>query len=89
MAGSLLVSITDPDVYLAGASGGVYSLIASHLANIISNWAEMEFAGLRLATFLLVAGVDIGIAVYSRHFTATPTKVLVLAPLGAFLELYK
>ena len=77
MAGSLLVSITDPDVYLAGASGGVYSLIASHLANIISNWAQMEFAGLRLATFLVVAGVDIGIAVYSRHFTAAPTKVLV------------
>jgi len=79
VAGSLLVSITDPDVYLAGASGGVYSLIASHLANIISNWAEMEFAGLRLATFLVVAGVDIGIAVYSRHFTNTPTKVSYMA----------
>lgn len=87
MAGSLLVSITDPDVYLAGASGGVYSLIASHLANIISNWAEMEFAGLRLTTFLLVAGVDIGIAVYSRHFTNSPTKVLVAGPLGSIKAL--
>ena len=81
----MLVSITDPEVYLAGASGGVYSLITSHLANIISNWSEMEFAGLRLATFLVVAGVDIGIAVYSRHFTNTPTKVLV----PTFIKLYK
>ena len=76
------MSITDPEVYLAGASGGVYSLITSHLANIISNWSEMEFAGLRLATFLVVAGGDIGIAVYSRHFTNTPTKVLLSTPLG-------
>ena len=78
MAGSLLVSLTDPSVYLAGASGGVYSLIAAHLANIIANWAEMEFAGLRLATFLLVAGVDVGVAVYSRHYSNSVTKVATL-----------
>ena len=35
-----------------------------------------------MATFLVVAGVDIGIAVYSRHFTNTPTKVLLSTPLG-------
>ena len=44
-AGSLATSVTDPDVYLAGASGGVYALIAAHLANVIFNWGEMEFPG--------------------------------------------
>lgn len=35
LAGSLATSITDPDVRLAGASGGVYSLITAHVASII------------------------------------------------------
>lgn len=34
-AGSLATSLTDPKVYLAGASGGVYALIAAHIATII------------------------------------------------------
>ena len=66
-AGSLATSVTDPDVYLAGASGGVYAIIAAHLANVIFNWSEMEFAGLRLIAFLLLAGIDTGIAVYYRY----------------------
>lgn len=35
LAGSLATSITDPHVFLAGASGGVYALIAAHVATII------------------------------------------------------
>lgn len=35
ISGSLLTSIVDPNVYLAGASGGVYSLLAAHIATII------------------------------------------------------
>lgn len=35
VAGSLATSITDPYVKLAGASGGVYSLITAHVASII------------------------------------------------------
>lgn len=34
-SGSLFTSVVDPDVYLAGASGGVYSLLAAHIATII------------------------------------------------------
>lgn len=34
-AGSLATSLTDPKVYLAGASGGVYALVAAHIATII------------------------------------------------------
>lgn len=40
VAGSLATSCIDPHVYLAGASGGVYSLIAAHLSNLILNWKE-------------------------------------------------
>lgn len=35
LAGSLGTSIADPTVKLAGASGGVYSLITAHVASII------------------------------------------------------
>ena len=33
--GSLGTSVFDTDVYLVGASGGVYALLAAHLANIL------------------------------------------------------
>ena len=33
MAGSLASSVFDPNMYLGGASGGVYALVASHLGN--------------------------------------------------------
>ena len=67
LAGSLTVALADPHVYLAGASGGVYALIAAHLANVIFNWREMEFPALRLIGFLIVTGVDTGVAVYYRY----------------------
>lgn len=35
LAGSLGASISDPNSYLAGASGGVYALISAHLANVV------------------------------------------------------
>lgn len=74
VAGSLATSISDPEVYLAGASGGVYALISAHLANVIFNWSEMEFPALRLLAFLLLAGIDTGIAVYYRYIEVD-TKV--------------
>ena len=72
LAGSLTVAVADPHVYLAGASGGVYALIAAHLANVIFNWSEMEYPALRLITFLLVTGVDTGFAVYYRWESRFP-----------------
>jgi len=81
-AGSLATAITDPDVYLAGASGGVYALIAAHLANVIFNWGEMEFPVLRLLAFLLLAGVDTGVAIYYRYVAFVDTKVSYVAHLA-------
>lgn len=42
-AGSLATSLTDPKVYLAGASGGVYALIAAHIATIIMVNVDRSF----------------------------------------------
>jgi len=35
VAGSLTASLSDPKSYLAGASGGVYALLAAHMANVL------------------------------------------------------
>ena len=67
VSGSLAVSITDPKTYLAGASGGVYALIAAHLASVVLNFKEMEYGIIRLAGLLLFAALDIGNAVVSRY----------------------
>ena len=40
IAGSLGQSLTQPGIYIAGASGGVYALIAAHLSTLILNWKE-------------------------------------------------
>lgn len=40
LAGSLGTSLSDPETYIAGASGGCYALIAAHLATLALNWQE-------------------------------------------------
>jgi len=66
IAGSLGTSIVDPTVYLAGASGGVYALMAAHVATIIINWGEIRYAIWSLLVFLLISVLDVGSAIYSR-----------------------
>ncbi|KAF5285142.1 hypothetical protein FQA39_LY16831 [Lamprigera yunnana] len=67
LAGSLGTSITDPTVKLAGASGGVYSLITAHISTIILNWREMEYPVIQLGVFLIITGCDIGTSIYDRY----------------------
>jgi len=38
LAGSLWTSVIIPNVYLSGASGGVYALITAHLGTVIMNY---------------------------------------------------
>ena len=78
VAGSLTVAIADPHTFIAGASGGVYALITAHLANVIFNWSEMEFPALRLLSFIIIAGVDTGVAVYHRHVGRDLKVILIL-----------
>lgn len=67
LAGSLGTSIFDPEVYLVGASGGVYALLAAHLANVMLNYHSMQYGILRLAAIFIFASCDVGFAIYARY----------------------
>ncbi|XP_066251743.1 rhomboid-related protein 2-like [Euwallacea similis] len=67
VAGSLLTSIVDPKVYLAGASGGVYAVLTAHLANIILNWSDIPYVTVQLVVFLLIIIIDVSTAIYNRY----------------------
>ncbi|CAH1100805.1 unnamed protein product [Psylliodes chrysocephalus] len=66
-AGSLGTSVFDNDVYLVGASGGVYALLAAHLANVLLNYNNMQCGILRLFGIFAIASCDVGYAIYSRY----------------------
>ncbi|VDP17877.1 unnamed protein product [Soboliphyme baturini] len=88
LMGSLAVSVTDPNVLLAGASGGVYALIAAHAANLVVNWDEMEFAILRLVALVIFVGIDFGLSVYSRYGNpedANGNRTSYVAHIGGFV----
>ncbi|XP_070580348.1 rhomboid-related protein 3-like isoform X1 [Ptychodera flava] len=67
LAGSLGTSVLDMQIYLCGASGGSYALLAGHLANVILNFSEMHFGILRLILVFLLASVDVGFAIWRRY----------------------
>lgn len=54
VAGSLGTSVFDTDVYLVGASGGVYALLAAHLSNVLLNYNNMEFGLFRLLGIFII-----------------------------------
>lgn len=53
LAGSMGTSVFDPEVYLVGASGGVYSLMAAHLANVMLNYNNMHYGIIRIVGIFL------------------------------------
>ncbi|XP_050299558.1 rhomboid-related protein 2 [Anthonomus grandis grandis] len=85
LAGSLATSITDPNVKLAGASGGVYSLITAHVASIIMNWKEMAYPLLQLLVFIIVAASDVGTAIYYRYVLNKRESIGYVAHFGGAL----
>jgi len=80
LAGSLGTSLSDPATYLAGASGGVYALIAAHLATMALNWQEDGQIRIkkvvkkpitkiiRLSFIIILTLHDIGYAIYVRMY---------------------
>ena len=80
LAGSLGTSLSDPDTYIAGASGGCYALIAAHLATLALNWQEdsavrikkvihkplIRIVRIIFISFLTVH--DLALAIYFRYF---------------------
>ncbi|XP_061389097.1 rhomboid-related protein 3 [Musca vetustissima] len=87
LAGSLGTSIIDPDVYLVGASGGVYALLAAHLANVLINYHQMHYGILRLASILFFASCDVGFAVYARFVDDYPSVSFIAHLTGALAGL--
>ncbi|KAF7284692.1 hypothetical protein GWI33_021705 [Rhynchophorus ferrugineus] len=67
IAGSLLTSVLDPNVHLAGASGGVYAIITAHIAAVIMNFKDMSYGFIHLGIMLTVITVDVGSVIYNRY----------------------
>ena len=57
----LSTSVLDPEVGLLGASGGVYSLLAGHLANLVINFNSQALGPVRLVATLAVASLEVEI----------------------------
>ncbi|CAD5212072.1 unnamed protein product [Bursaphelenchus okinawaensis] len=85
VTGSLLVMAIDPNVYLGGASGGVYALLSAHLSNVIINWDEMEFNWVRAIIIMIVVTIDCGSALYQRYFVETFNRVSYVSHIGGFI----
>ncbi|XP_055599116.1 protein rhomboid-like isoform X2 [Uranotaenia lowii] len=68
LAGSMGTSIFSPKVFLAGASGGVYALITAHIATIIMNWSQMEYAVVQLFVFLVFCITDLSTSIYNSIY---------------------
>ncbi|XP_022916757.1 protein rhomboid isoform X2 [Onthophagus taurus] len=71
LAGSLGTSVFDTKVCLVGASGGVYALLAAHLANVLLNYVNMQCGILRLLGIFAIASCDVGYAIFSRYNVET------------------
>lgn len=84
LAGSMGTSITSPNIFLAGASGGVYALITAHVATIIMNWHEMEYAIIQLFVFLIFITTDVGSSIY-RSITDVNDQIGYMAHLSGAL----
>lgn len=70
VAGSLGTSVVDSEVFLVGASGGVYALLAANLADIMINFSTVRFVTLKLLAILLFSSFDFAYAVYSNYWLA-------------------
>ncbi|XP_065095012.1 rhomboid-related protein 2 isoform X2 [Ochlerotatus camptorhynchus] len=68
LAGSMGTSIFSPRVFLAGASGGVYALITAHIATIVMNWSQMEYAIVQLFVFLVFCVTDLSVSIYNSIY---------------------
>ncbi|XP_071524961.1 rhomboid-related protein 1-like [Panulirus ornatus] len=82
LAGSLSQSITAPRTYLAGASGGVYSITYAHVGNLLLNWSEMSFRWVQLILCLSLTIGDISFALWDSYGSPTPSNTGHMAHLG-------
>uniref|UniRef100_A0A915C7X3 Peptidase S54 rhomboid domain-containing protein n=1 Tax=Parascaris univalens TaxID=6257 RepID=A0A915C7X3_PARUN len=73
-AGSLVTSIFEQSVSLMGASGGVYALLALHVANVLFSFDRVDCALCWIIVAIFVASCDTAFAIFD-HYTATKFMV--------------
>ena len=76
--------------FLVGASGGVYALIAAHLANVILNWGEMPFNWVRLLSLMALMGTDVGVFIYNTYVKveqANRVSFIYITNMGSSLQI--
>ncbi|XP_017863636.1 PREDICTED: protein rhomboid isoform X2 [Drosophila arizonae] len=71
LAGSLGTSVVDSTVYLVGASGGVYALLAAQLANLLLNFGQMRQGFAQLFAVLIFVSCDLAYTLYCRQLPLT------------------
>ncbi|KAL7303499.1 hypothetical protein TKK_0003666 [Trichogramma kaykai] len=59
VCGALGASLLQPNLYLVGASAGVYALLTSHLSHLYLCHGELRYASWRLLAVLLLAAADV------------------------------
>ncbi|KAM8709503.1 hypothetical protein ACLKA7_016326 [Drosophila subpalustris] len=69
LAGSLGTSVVDSTVYLVGASGGVYALLAAQLANVLLNFGHMRHGLAQLLAVVIFVSCDLGYTLYCRQMS--------------------
>ena len=86
LAGSLGTSLSEPNTFVAGASGGVYALIAAHLATLALNWKEDSTIRIqkvihkpltrivRLVFIITLSLHDIALAIYVKYYSEGDNK---------------
>jgi len=84
LAGSLATSCIKPEEYLAGASAGVYALIAAHLANLILNWNEYDLIAIRCGKKMIKANNSC----ITKYLTLTLILAYVVADIGISVYSY-
>ncbi|XP_039966804.1 protein rhomboid-like [Bactrocera tryoni] len=69
-AGSLGTSVVDSDVYLVGASGGVYALLAAYFANNLLNFGQMRYGMGQLVRVVVFVSCDLCYALYNKYYNS-------------------
>ncbi|XP_069669200.1 protein rhomboid isoform X2 [Periplaneta americana] len=64
LGGSLGTSMLEPELYVVGASGGVYALLISQLANILLNFRVLPYKLHRAVAVAVLALADIASSLY-------------------------
>ncbi|XP_059489568.1 rhomboid-related protein 2 isoform X2 [Neocloeon triangulifer] len=72
LAGSLSTSVLAPELFLVGASAGVYALLTSQLANIILNFPTLKYRLARAFAVCVLCLADVAFSLY-HHFLLNNT----------------